>query len=137
VNYETVHDPWLWASLAARSPTSPTSAGGVGWLRRTDIAAGPYPYSGIDDPYGGRGCLEVGVTYEEAKKWLAKIGGDMTEGKEQMRGTGSIMVRVKSAKGQIVQRHALFDDTLTGYQRELEIRRAFVRACKELKSALA
>jgi hypothetical protein len=77
------------------------------------------------------------VTYEEAKRWLKKIGGEMVEGKEQRKGTGSIMVSVKSARGRIVQRHALFDDTLTGYQREMEIRRAFVRACEELKIALA
>jgi hypothetical protein len=77
------------------------------------------------------------VTYEEAKRWLQKIGGEMTEGKEQMRGTGSIMVSVESARGRVVQRHAPFDDTLTGYQRELEIRRAFIRACEELKAALA
>lgn len=80
--------------------------------------------------------LSGAVTYEEAKKWLAKIGGEMTEGKEQMRGSGSIVVSVKSARGRVVQRHALFDDTKTGYERELEIRRAFVRACEELKAAL-
>ena len=52
----------------------------------------------------------------------------MAEGKEQMRGTGSIMVSVMSARGHITQRHALLDDTRKGYERELEIRRAFVRA---------
>jgi hypothetical protein len=77
------------------------------------------------------------VTHEEAKRWLEKIGGEMIEDNEQMRGTGSIRVSVKSARGQIVQRHALFDDTLKGYEREPEIRRAFVRACEELKIALA
>jgi len=77
------------------------------------------------------------VSYEEAKRWLKKIGGEMVEGKEQMRGTGSIMVSVKSARGRIVQRHALFDDTKKGYEREMEIRRAFVRACDELRIALA
>jgi hypothetical protein len=77
------------------------------------------------------------VTYEEAKRWLRKIGGEMVECKEQMRGTGSIMVSVTSARGRIVQRHALFDDTKKGYEREMEIRRAFARACEELKTALA
>jgi hypothetical protein len=77
------------------------------------------------------------VTYDEARKWLAKIGGEMTEGKEQTRGTGSVVVRVRSARGRVVERHALFDDTKKGYEREVEIRRAFVRACEELKIALA
>ena len=39
------------------------------------------------------------VSYEEAKRWLKKIGGEMIEGKEQMRGSGSIVVSVKSARG--------------------------------------
>jgi hypothetical protein len=77
------------------------------------------------------------VTYEEAKRWLKKIGGEMVEGKEQVRDTGSILVSVKSARGRIVQRHALFDDTKRGYEREVAIRTAFVRACEALKSALA
>ncbi|HTQ42793.1 MAG TPA: hypothetical protein VMI75_08525 [Polyangiaceae bacterium] len=95
-----------------------------------------YPIRGID--LVGRAARVCGaVTYEEAKRWLKKIGGEMIEGKEQMRGTGSIVVSVKSARGQIVQRRALFDDTLKGYERELEVRRAFVRACEELKIALA
>ena len=58
------------------------------------------------------------MTYAEAQKWLAKIGGQMIEGKEQARGTGSIMVSVSSARGRTVQRHALFDDTKKGYERE-------------------
>jgi len=76
------------------------------------------------------------VTYEEARKWLAKIGGEMVEGKDQMRGTGSIVVSVKSARHGDVQRHALFDDRLSGYERELAMRRAFVHACEELRRAL-
>gem|GEM_PF-2614466 len=77
------------------------------------------------------------VNYDEAKKWLAKIGGRSIEAKEQTKGKGSIIVVVDSVKRGTVQRHWLFDDTLTGYQRELAIHRAFVRACEELKNALA
>ena len=79
------------------------------------------------------------MSYDEAKKWLARIGGEMVEGKEQMppRRRGSIIVSVKSARGHMVQQHWLFDDTLEGWERELAIRKAFVRACEELKAALA
>ena len=76
------------------------------------------------------------MTFEEAQRWLAKIGGKMIEAKEQAKGKGSIIVVVESASRGTVQRHWLFDDRLTGYERELEIRRAFVRACEELKRAL-
>jgi hypothetical protein len=79
----------------------------------------------------------IAVTYDEAKKWLTKIGGRSIEAKEQTKGTGSIIVVVESVKRGTIQRHWLFDDTLTGYQRELATKRAFVRACEELKSALA
>jgi len=105
-------------------------------VRRSPSTRRVYPIPGIDlVGHAARVC--AAVTYEEAKRWLEKIGGEMIEGKEQMRGSGSIVVSVKSARGQIVQRHALFDDTLKGNERELEIRRAFVRACEELKIALA
>lgn len=77
------------------------------------------------------------MTYEEAQRWLSKIGGQSTQAKEQSRGQGSIIVSVESARLGKVQRHWFFDDTLTGYEREIEIRRAFTRACNELKAALA
>ncbi|HTQ44930.1 MAG TPA: hypothetical protein VMI75_19355 [Polyangiaceae bacterium] len=76
------------------------------------------------------------MTYEEARDWLAKIGGQTIEAKEQTRGRGSIIVVVESVRCGTVQRHWLFDDTLVGPAREMEIRRAFVRACEELKAAL-
>lgn len=76
------------------------------------------------------------VTYAEAQKWLKKIGGKTLQAKEQQRGKGSVTVIVESAKRGTVQRHWLFDDTLEGYEREIEIRRAFVRACEELQRAL-
>lgn len=77
------------------------------------------------------------MTYDQAKRGLAKIGGKMIEAKEQAKGKRSIIVVVESVRRGTVQRHWLFDDTLTGYQREVEMRRAFVRACEELKIALA
>ena len=82
---------------------------------------------------------DPGMTYDQAKRWLAKIGGETIEGKEQVppRRRGSVIVSVQSAKGHVVQRHWLFDDTLEGRERELAIRKAFVRACEELRVALA
>jgi hypothetical protein len=80
------------------------------------------------------------VTYEEARRWLAKIGGRWMEATEPTppRMRRSIIVSVRSARGYIVQRHALFDDSLTtAYEREVGFRRAFVRACEELMAALA
>jgi hypothetical protein len=74
------------------------------------------------------------MTYEQAKRWLR--GGDWTEAKEQVPHTGSVMVRVTSRRVGIVQRHALFDDRLTGRQREIAIREAFARACDELKAVI-
>ena len=78
------------------------------------------------------------MTYHEAKRWLAKIGGDWKESKERAPpcSRGSILVSVKSAKGPIVHRHAHFDDTTAGVEREIGIRRAFVLACEELRRAL-
>jgi hypothetical protein len=76
------------------------------------------------------------VTYREAQKWLEKIGGTWLEGKEQVPHKGSIIVEVHSAMRGRVARHALFDDRLQGYERELAIRDAFVRACMELRHAL-
>jgi hypothetical protein len=70
------------------------------------------------------------VTYEDAKRWLEKIGGEMAEQ------DGSITVRVRSARGRNVQRGALFDDGLEGREREMAIRRAFLRACEDLRIAL-
>lgn len=79
------------------------------------------------------------MTYGEARRWLAKIGGTWEEAKEPAppRLRRSIIVSVRTAKGQIVQRHAPYDDTAESWVRETEIRRAFVRACEELRAALA
>ncbi|HEX8795973.1 MAG TPA: hypothetical protein VF765_33720 [Polyangiaceae bacterium] len=43
---------------------------------------------------------------------------------------------MRSARGPLVERHCRFDDTTRGHEREIAIRRAFVRACIELKAAL-
>ena len=79
------------------------------------------------------------VTYDEARRWLNKIGGTWLEAKEPEppRMRPSVIVSVKSAKGELVERHALYDDAVEGWEREIEIRRAFVRACEQLKNALA
>jgi len=76
------------------------------------------------------------VTYDEATRWLKKIGGTTVVAKDGTSGKGSIVVIVESAKGRTVSRHRVFDDTLTGPQRELAVREAFTRACDELKLAL-
>lgn len=79
------------------------------------------------------------VTYDEAKRWLAKIGGQWKETREGAlpRPRGTVLVSVTSAKGPLVQRQAFFDDATQGFEREFEIRRAFIRACDELRRALA
>jgi hypothetical protein len=70
------------------------------------------------------------MTHEQARKWPAKIGGQMIDGKEQVppRQRGSVIASLRSAKGHVVQRHWLFDDTMDGWERELAIGKAFVRA---------
>lgn len=79
------------------------------------------------------------VTYGEATRWLEKIGGTWTAAKEPAppRIRPAVVVSVQSAKGAFVQRHALYDDGVEGWERAIEIRRAFVRACEDLKRALA
>jgi hypothetical protein len=77
------------------------------------------------------------MTYKQAKRWLRDIGGEWTEAKEQVPHRGSVIVWVTGAGGAIVQRHALFDDRLTGRPRQVAISDAFVRACDELEAALA
>jgi hypothetical protein len=76
------------------------------------------------------------VTYDEATRWLKKIGGTTVVAKDETRAKGSIVVIVESAKGRTVSRHWAFDDTLTGLERERAVREAFTRACEELKVAL-
>jgi len=76
------------------------------------------------------------VTYDEATRWLKKIGGTTVVAKDGTHGKGSIVVIVESAKGRTVSRHWMFDDTLTGPDRERAVREAFTRACEELKIAL-
>lgn len=79
------------------------------------------------------------VTYEEAWRWLAKIGGTWSERREpeppRLRRT--VVVSVRSAKGQMVERCATFGGVSEPWEHELEVRRAFVRACDELKRALS
>jgi hypothetical protein len=77
------------------------------------------------------------MTYDDAKKWLTKIGGEWLEAAEQIRGRSSVIVCVKSASRGTVQRHRLFDCTLTGVARDSAIRQAFLDACRELRAALA
>lgn len=82
-------------------------------------------------------AVTQGMTYDDAKKWLAKLGGEWLEAAEQVPGRGSVIVCVQSATRGVVQRHRLFDGKLTGVARDTAIRRAFIDACKELKAALA
>ncbi|HEX8795222.1 MAG TPA: hypothetical protein VF765_29945 [Polyangiaceae bacterium] len=77
------------------------------------------------------------VTPEEAKRWLAKIGGHWAEAKDQTPGMARIVVTIERALGGSVSRHAAFDDRLTGYLRELAIREALANACTELRGAIA
>ena len=77
------------------------------------------------------------MTYEDAKKWLSKLGGKWLEAAEQVPGRGSVIVSVQSATRGFVQRHRLFDSKLTGMARDTAIRKAFLDACKELRAALA
>lgn len=79
------------------------------------------------------------MTYAEARRWLAKIGGSWMEAREPSapRLRRAIIVSVRTAKGQVVQRHATYDDGTESWVRESEIRHAFARACEELKEALA
>ena len=76
------------------------------------------------------------MTYDQAKKWLSKIGGQWLEAAEQVPGRGSVIVCVKSASRGTLQRHRLFDCRLTGPARETAIRQAFLDACRELRHAL-
>lgn len=76
------------------------------------------------------------MTYEEATRWLKKIGGTTIVTKEQVRGKSAVVVIVESAKGRTVSRHVVFDDTLTGPEHERAVREAFTRACEALKLAL-
>jgi len=76
------------------------------------------------------------VTYDEATRWLEKIGGKTIVANEQKRGRGSVIVIVESAKGRTISRHVVFDDTLTGLERQRAVREAFTRACEALKLAL-
>jgi hypothetical protein len=80
---------------------------------------------------------KLDVTFREAQRWLEKIGGSWLEAKEQVPHKGSVIVEVQSAMRGRVARHALFDDRLQGYERELAIHEAFVRACTELKYDLS
>ena len=76
------------------------------------------------------------MTYNEAKKWLEKLGGTWIEAKEQVAHKGSVIVTVETAMRGSMSRHALFDDRLQGYEREIAIRKAFVQACENLKYEL-
>jgi hypothetical protein len=75
------------------------------------------------------------MTYEQAKKWLAAIGGEEIIERET-EDRGSVIVLVKPSKGGEVSRHWLFDEKLTDTAREDAIRTAFLAACRELKLAL-
>lgn len=76
------------------------------------------------------------MTYDEATRWLAGMGGRTIEAKEQIQGRGSIIVAIESRRRGRVQRHRLFDDRLRGPKRELAVHAAFLQACEELKKAL-
>lgn len=77
------------------------------------------------------------MTPEEAKRWLAKLGGTWAEAKDDTPGRARIVVTVERALGGTLSRHAAFDDRLTGYLRELAIREALANACTELWVAIA
>lgn len=77
------------------------------------------------------------MTYEEATRWLRDIRGTTVVAEEQNRGKGRVTVIAENAKGRTVSRHIVFDDTLTGLERERAVREAFTRACDELMRALA
>lgn len=78
------------------------------------------------------------VTFDEARRWLGEIGGVWDDARESqpLRTRRSIVVSVMTGSGEMVARQALYDDTAEDWEREMEFRRAFVRACDELKRAL-
>jgi hypothetical protein len=76
------------------------------------------------------------VTYDEAMSWLREIGGTTMLAEERTRGLGRVTVIAENAKGHTVSRHLVFDDTLTGLERERAVREAFTRVCEALKDAL-
>lgn len=77
------------------------------------------------------------VTPEQAQRWLAKIGGTWAEAQDSTPEKARIIVTVERALGGTITRHAVFDDRLTGYMRELAIREALANACTELRAAIA
>jgi hypothetical protein len=75
------------------------------------------------------------VTFEEATRWLGKIGGSA----RIERGTttyDSVIVELQGAKGGTLSRWARFGITRAGYYREMAYRTAFVEACEALRQAL-
>jgi hypothetical protein len=76
------------------------------------------------------------VTYEEATRWLKEIGGTAIVAKEQQRGLCRVTVIAEDASGRMVSRHTIFDDSLTGVERERVVRHALTQACEALKIAL-
>lgn len=76
----------------------------------------------------------IQVTFDKARKWLAKIGGTWTEDKHGE--DAFVVVTVKSAKGAVVSARAQFGPFFGTDHRELEFQRAFVWACVELRRAL-
>lgn len=81
--------------------------------------------------------MDIVVTHHQATLWLAKIGGTWLESKGDIPGAAKIVVTVDRAMGGTVSRHAVFDDRLTGYLRDLAVREAFANACRALRSAIA
>jgi hypothetical protein len=74
------------------------------------------------------------MNYGQADKWLRAIGGT-SDVVRDADGNDFVVVSVDSAtKGGVSRRMAV--DASTGVERPGAIRRAFVRACEELKWAL-
>jgi hypothetical protein len=75
------------------------------------------------------------VTFEQATRWLGKIGGSA----RIERGTttyDSVIVELQSANGGTLSRRAVFGIARGGYYREMAYRTAFVEASEALRQAL-
>jgi hypothetical protein len=76
------------------------------------------------------------MTYDEARDWLASVGGTWVRGRETIRGKGAVIVTVRVEDAGKVARYGLFDDKLQGADLDLAIGSAVAAACYQLRKAL-
>jgi hypothetical protein len=76
------------------------------------------------------------MTHDEARDWLASVGGTWVRSREKIRGKGAVIVTANVGGVGKVARYGLFDDTLQGAELDLAIQRAVAGACDQLRRAL-